>query len=123
MNGETEHRIESEAPASNVWLSVITPVLNAEQFIEGCIQNILDQNVSGIEHIIMDGMSIDQTLVIARRLAAKKASIRIYSERDGSQAAAMNHGIRLARAPIIGFLNADDYYAPDTLTRVADVLK
>jgi len=123
MNSEGAHPIEPEEPAGKVWLSVITPVLNTERYIEGCIQNVLDQNVAGIEHIIMDGMSTDQTLVIARRFAATNPSIRIYSENDGSQAAAMNHGIQLARGPVIGFLNADDYYAPGTLKRVMEIFK
>jgi glycosyltransferase involved in cell wall biosynthesis len=123
MEGATEPQNIAEPPAGSVRLSVITPVLNAERYIEGCIRNVIDQNVAGIEHIIMDGMSTDQTLVITRRLAAENPSIRIFSENDGSQAAAMNHGIALARAPVIGFLNADDYYEPGVLNRVLDIFK
>jgi glycosyltransferase involved in cell wall biosynthesis len=106
-----------------VWLSIITPVLNGEKFIGGCIESVAGQNAPGVEHIIMDGMSTDETVIIARRFAEANPSIRIYSENDGSQSAAMNHGIRLARGGIIGFLNADDYYEANLLSRVAEIFK
>jgi glycosyltransferase involved in cell wall biosynthesis len=123
MNAGNDEPNVSPADTANIWLTVITPVLNAEPYIAGCIQNVIDQKASGIEHIIMDGMSTDQTLAIARRFAGITPSIKIISEKDGSQAAAMNHGIRLAQGKVIGFLNADDYYAPDTLKRVAAIFK
>lgn len=110
-------------PTDPVWLSIITPVLNCEKFIGGCIASVAAQNIPGIEHIIMDGMSTDETLLIAHRLAETNPTLRIYSENDGGQSAAMNHGIQLARGPILGFLNADDYYEPNLFPRVAELFK
>lgn len=116
----TPERPDAE-PDSQIWLSIITPVLNGARYIGSCIENVAGQNAPGVEHIVMDGKSTDETAVIARRLAAIHPSLRVYSEDDGSQAAAMNSGVRLARGRVIGFLNVDDFYQPNLLPRIAEI--
>ena len=51
----------------NIILSVITPVLNSEEFIESCIKNVIEQNCLQAEHIIVDGGSIDCTVKIVEQ--------------------------------------------------------
>jgi len=116
-------QMTSDPDAGKIWLSVITPVLNGEQYIGGCIENVAGQRTEGIEQIIMDGMSTDGTVAIAERYARANPWVRVISEKDGSQAAAMNRGIQLARGPVLGFLNADDYYEPNVLNRVEEIFK
>jgi glycosyltransferase involved in cell wall biosynthesis len=99
-------------------LSIITPVKNSEATIESCIQNVLGQKCPDIEHVILDGMSNDRTCDIVRSFAARNPGIRLFSEPDRNQSHAMNKGIALARAPLIGMINADDYYEPGVLNRV-----
>jgi glycosyltransferase involved in cell wall biosynthesis len=52
-------------------LSVITPVFNNFLFIEKCIQNVIEQEVDGIEHLIMDGASSDGTVAVIQKYAEK----------------------------------------------------
>ncbi|HOY08814.1 MAG TPA: glycosyltransferase, partial [Candidatus Omnitrophota bacterium] len=47
-------------------LTVITPVLNGERFIERCLLNVRDQNCAGLEHLVIDGGSSDRTPEIVR---------------------------------------------------------
>jgi glycosyltransferase involved in cell wall biosynthesis len=98
-------------------------VFNGERFIESCIMSIIDQNCSGVEHLIMDGTSTDSTMTIVRRFADKYPHIRWISERDEGQSDAMNKGIALAKGNLIGILNVDDYYEPNTLRTVVELFR
>ena len=105
-------------------LSIITPVYNSVVFIEKCLNNVLEQNGGDeVEHIIVDGGSKDGTMEKVREFAAKYNHIRFISEPDQGQSDAMNKGIQLAKGRCIGFLNADDFYAPFTLKRVLDIIR
>jgi glycosyltransferase involved in cell wall biosynthesis len=98
-------------------LSIITPVYNGAQFIEACINNVIAQNHPEAEHIIVDGGSTDGTVEIIERYAQSYHHIRYISERDNGQSDAMNKGVAMAQAKIIGFLNVDDFYEPEVFTK------
>ena len=104
-------------------ISIITPVFNNVTFIEKCIQNVIDQNVQGVEHLIMDGASTDGTVDIIKRYAEKYAHIRFVSERDNGQSDAMNKGIALAKGDFITFLNVDDFFSKNTLSEVIELIQ
>ena len=105
----------------DIRLSVITPVLNGAKHIGGCIQNVIDQRCSGLEHIIVDGGSTDGTVDIIKQYAQKYGHIRLESDPNGGQSHAMNKALKLARGRIIGVLNADDYYEADVLNRMIEL--
>ena len=102
-------------------LSIITPVYNGEEFIESCIQSVIEQNCSNLEHIILDGGSLDNTVSIIQQYARKYSHIRWISEKDRGQSDAMNKGIAMAKGSIIGILNVDDFYEPNVLNRVTEI--
>ena len=102
-------------------ISIITPVYNSEKYITACIESVIAQQCPVAEHIIVDGNSTDRTVDIIKRYANTYSHIRWLSEKDRSPAEAMNKGLRLANAEILGFLNADDYYEPGVLNRVVSL--
>jgi glycosyltransferase involved in cell wall biosynthesis len=103
-------------PGKTPLVSIITPTLNSERFIESNLRSILSQTYPRIEHIIIDGRSDDRTLSIIRDLSPKA---RVLSEPDNGISDAFNKGLRLASGDIIAILNSDDYYAhPDVIRRV-----
>ena len=104
-------------------ISIITPVFNGEAHIQTCLSNVIKQNCSNLEHIIVDGGSEDHTLDIIKTFANRYPHIRWVSEKDNGQSDAMNKGIKLAKGDIIGFLNVDDYYEPGTLNRISELFK
>ncbi|GAB4376478.1 MAG: hypothetical protein Kow00121_23590 [Elainellaceae cyanobacterium] len=104
-------------------LSIITPVFNGEKFIEFCIKNVIEQDCSDLEHIIVDGGSTDNTAAIIKQYAEQYPHIRWVSEKDRGQSDAMNKGIRMAKGEIIGILNNDDFYAPSVLNRVFEIFQ
>jgi glycosyltransferase involved in cell wall biosynthesis len=104
-------------------LTIITPVYNSRNFIEKCIQNVIDQKCVYIEHLIIDALSDDGTKEIIEEYASKYDHIRFISERDNGQSDAMNKGIQMAQGNIISFLNADDGYYPYTLNRIVSIFE
>jgi len=89
-------------------ISIITPSLNSAKYLQAAIDSVLLQDYRNFEHIIVDGGSTDDTLVILK----KNPHLKWVSEKDGGQADAMNKGFRMSTGDIIGYLNADDYYYP-----------
>jgi glycosyltransferase involved in cell wall biosynthesis len=98
-------------------ISIITPSMNQGTFIERTIRSILEQNYPGLEYIVMDGGSTDETLDILRQY---ENNLKWSSEKDAGQADAINKGIRLATGDIIAYLNSDDVLEPGALLRVAE---
>src|SRR5689334_10775509 len=94
---------------SPVWprITLLTPCLNAERYIDQALAAIERQQYPNLEHIVLDGGSLDATLDI---LARHPATI-VSTERDRGSHDAMNKGLRLATGEIVGFINSDDLYA------------
>lgn len=108
-----------QSEPSKPLVSVITVVLNGDKHLEQTIQSVLSQTYDNIEYIIIDGQSKDKTLDIIKKHETK---IDYWlSEKDGGIYFAMNKGINLANGEIIGILNADDFYSPDTILNVVNV--
>jgi len=97
-------------------ITVVTPVFNAAATIEETLRSVREQDCDNVEHVVVDGGSTDGTLEILRR----SEGIRWISEADDGLSDAMNKGIAMADGEIIGWLNADDFYLPGALRRVAE---
>jgi glycosyltransferase involved in cell wall biosynthesis len=90
-------------------VSIVTPTYNSGKFIEDTILSVKNQNYPNIEHIIVDGGSIDSTLEILRKYK-DTYNLRWISEPDEGQSNAINKGFAMARGEIIGELDSDDVY-------------
>lgn len=105
----------------NPKISVVTVCLNSAKTIRATIESMLEQTYSNYEYIIKDGGSKDETVSIAREYEeAFSGRLRIVQQSDTGIYDAMNQGITLCTGEIIGLINSDDYYAPDTLASVAE---
>jgi glycosyltransferase involved in cell wall biosynthesis len=99
-------------------ISIITVCYQSGATVASTIASVKSQTYPHVEHIIVDGGSIDQTVDIIK---ANQSSIKKWiSEPDRGIYDAMNKGLTMASGDIIGFLNADDVFADkDVLTKVA----
>ncbi|MBS4218985.1 glycosyltransferase [Bacillus sp. FJAT-49711] len=95
-------------------ISLITVSYNSEKTIKDTIESVFNQTYKNIEYIIVDGLSNDNTVSIAKnyekRFAERGSAYKILSEKDKGLYDAMNKGINQAQGKIIGILNSDDIY-------------
>lgn len=93
---------------SSPLLTIIIPTLQAERTLGEALDSVLEQQLGDFEILIMDSVSKDRTLDIARGYAGRDQRIRIISEPDKGIYDAMNKGIQVARGQWILFLGSDD---------------
>lgn len=103
-------------------LSVITVAYNSGKTIEDTILSVRAQREADYEHIIVDGLSGDNTMEIVDRY--RDGFSTVVSEPDRGIYDAMNKGVEYATGDFVGFLNSDDYftspYALSALQRALD---
>ena len=103
-------------------ISIITVCYNSEETILSTLNSVISQTYKDIEHIIVDGGSIDRTLDIIADYKFKNKII--ISEPDKGIYDAMNKGIEKADGEIISILNSDDIYqSPDIIADVISNIK
>lgn len=92
-------------------ISVITAVKNRVGTLGACLRSVQAQTWDDVEHIVVDGGSIDGTLGL---LAASRAHLaKLICEPDGGVYDALNKGIRAASGDVIGFMHADDEFGSE----------
>lgn len=97
--------------------SIVTLSYNQALFVERAIRSVLDQQGVDIEYIVVDPGSSDES----RRVIGNYASNieHVVFEPDDGPADGLNKGFSHATGEIMGFLNADDEYLPNSLSKVA----
>ena len=98
--------------------SIVIVTLNAGKSISKCLEALDNQSFKNFQVINIDGCSTDNT----QELISKFSHLKVTSviEPDDGLYFAMNKGIAMATGKIIGIINADDYYLPQTLQIVYD---
>lgn len=98
-------------------ISIITPSYNQGQFLEETILSIIGQNYPNLEYIILDGGSTDNSVEIIKKY--EKNLTFWECKKDNGQADAINKGFSMATGDILGWLNSDDMYLPNTLLHIS----
>ena len=99
-------------------ISIIMPSFNQATFIERAIDSIIKQKNCEFELIIYDGGSTDGTLDILQGLSEQSRVIQWFTEADSGPAEALNKCLLRSRGTIIGWLNSDDCYCPNSFKEV-----
>lgn len=99
-------------------ISVVTAAKNAAATIRDTLLSVQSQTYADVEHVVVDGRSVDATLAIVKEHASRVS--KVTSQNDSGIYEAFNRGLALTTGEIIAFLNADDFYeTPDVLAKVA----
>jgi len=102
-------------------ISIITATFNSASTIEDTMISVSGQDYQDIEHIVIDGLSLDDTLSHVRKYPHVA---KVISERDEGIYDAMNKGIAHSTGEIIGILNSDDIYSDKfVLSKVAKIFE
>jgi len=88
-----------------VKISIITATYNSSKTIKRTLESVKNQTFKNIEHIIIDGLSTDNTISIINNY---NYISKIVVENDTGIYDAINKGIKIASGDIVGVLNSDD---------------
>lgn len=94
-------------------ISIITSTYNAGKHLADLIDSLRSQDRTGIEWIVVDGGSNDNTIALAKE--ARDVIDVLISEPDHGIYDAWNKGVAAAKGNWIAFMGADDYYLPNAL--------
>lgn len=99
-----------------ILVSIVTPVYNAEKFIEHTVDSVLAQSIGNWELILAENGSKDGTKEILEQIRLKDPRIKVLYLGDNVGAAkARNAGIKKAAGRFIAFLDADDVWNENKL--------
>lgn len=98
-------------------VSIIIPIYNAEKYIESAIQDILNQSFQDFEVICVDDGSSDLSASLLKRYSSKDHRIKILHQDNQGAGVARNNGLKQAKGDFIIFLDSDDRFEPDMLTK------
>ena len=108
----------------NYLMSIIVPFYNVEQYIDRCIQSLLNQTYQNIEILLVDDCSPDNTLEIAQQYAKTDSRIKILQyEKNRGLGGARNYGIQNAKGEYILFVDSDDYIEANTIEQLYEKAK
>lgn len=94
-------------------ISIIVPVYNGEDHLEKCVRSILAQTERDLQLILINDGSTDATAGLCDRLAGEDQRITVIHQKNAGVSAARNAGLDAAKGEYIGFVDADDWIAPD----------
>jgi glycosyltransferase involved in cell wall biosynthesis len=100
--------------SQNPAVSVIIPTYNRGWILKEAIDSVLDQDFTDFELIVVDDGSTDDTI---NHLEAYGFDIIVLQQNNQGVSAARNRGIAASRAQLIAFLDSDDIWLPQKLTR------
>lgn len=94
-------------------ISVIIPIYNSEAYIEKCVSSVLNQTEKNIEVILVDDGSVDNSLKICKKISLQDDRVVVLHQENSGVSAARNKGISFAKGKYIGFVDSDDWIAPN----------
>lgn len=101
-----------------VKLSIIVPIYKVEKYLSRCIDSILAQTLQGIEIILVDDGSPDNSGQICDEYAEKYEEIHVIHQENAGVSSARNAGIAIAKGEYIGFVDPDDFICPEMMERL-----
>ncbi len=99
-------------------VSVIIPVYRVENYLDKCIQSVVDQTYKKLEIILVDDGSPDSCGAICDAWAEVDHRIKIIHQKNKGLAAARNSGLDVASGYYIMFIDSDDYISLDMITKL-----
>ena len=102
-------------------ISVIIPIYNVEEYLEACLDSVVEQTKDNLEVILIDDGSQDGSSEIAKRYAQTYSYFHYHCQENGGLGRARNVGATFATGKYITFLDSDDMVTPDAYQTMFDL--
>lgn len=106
-------------------VSVIIPMYNAQDWITGLLESILNQTYQNIEIILVDDGSTDSSAAIVSMFSQHQTEVklRVVTQENKGVSEARNEGVRQSLGELLAFVDSDDIWMAEKIERqVAEIL-
>lgn len=103
-------------------ISIIVPAYNVENYLERCLQSLINQTYKNIEIVCVNDGSTDNSLNILNDFQKKDSRIKIISQENQGLSEARNVGIKNSSGKYIGFVDSDDWVDLDYYEKLYNAL-
>lgn len=97
---------------NNPLVSIIIPVYNVENFLDRCLQSLINQTYSELEILLIDDGSTDCSGKICDQYGRKYSQIKVIHQKNQGANSARNKGIQAAKGSYLMFVDSDDVVSP-----------
>ena len=97
------------AVVKNINVSIIVPIYNTQDYIERCLNSLINQTLKDIEIICVNDGSTDDSLKILEEFAKVDDRIIVLTQENAGVSVARNAGLNIAKGEYIGFIDSDDW--------------
>lgn len=104
-------------------ISVIVPVYMSEDYLEKCLDSILQQTYQNLEVILINDGSTDGSAAICQRYKNQDARVKVYHKPNGGVASSRNRALEAVTGDYIVFVDNDDWLELDHIQSLYDLLK
>lgn len=94
-------------------VSVIIPVYNKEEYLDACMESLVNQTVKELEILLINDGSTDGSAAVCDKWKEEDSRVIVVHKENEGAARTRNRGISMARGTYISFVDADDYMALD----------
>lgn len=109
--------------SQEIFVSIIVPVYDVEEYLVECIESILAQTWKHFEIILVDDGSTDSSGKMCDEYAEKYNCIFVIHKKNGGLSSARNAGIDVARGNYLAFIDSDDVVHPDYLRELVKIVE
>lgn len=95
---------------SNPLITVVVPVYNVEDYLDECVESLINQTYSNLEILLVDDGSPDNSPFICDQWAERDSRVRVIHKKNGGLSSARNVGIENARGDYLSFVDSDDFF-------------
>ncbi len=108
---------------SNVTITVVVPIYNVEDYLDECLQSLVEQSTIPFEVLLVDDGSTDKSPDISMKYTKINPELfHYYRKSNGGLSDARNYGIERAKGDYILFLDSDDYLVENAIERIVNLI-
>lgn len=104
-------------------ISVIVPIYKVEEYLDRCVESLVNQTYKNLEIILVDDGSPDGCPHKCEDWARKDSRIKVIHKENGGLSDARNAGMKIASGGYISFIDSDDYISLDFFETLLSVME
>lgn len=106
---------------SKIKVSILIPCYNTENYIEQCINSVINQTLNQIEIICINDGSTDTTLSVLKKYKSIDPRIKIINKKNTGYGDSMNQALDSANGEYVGIVESDDFVEPEMFQTLYEI--